>query len=86
MKLTPEKAQEIVEEILGEGKGYTRYVSADFSSRKIGWAVKTDKSKIIVVTSKLYSTPPYERDKKQKTICTDKDGNLEQLKEWANKW
>jgi hypothetical protein len=88
VKLTPRKTEQIAEKILykDENYGYQRFVSANYKQIKItSWSFKTDESLIIVITSKLYNTPPYQRDKKQITIDSDSPNNVSKLKAWAKK-
>jgi len=87
VKLTLKKANDVVEKILTKGKGYIRYISVDYYSKKQCWSYKTDKDRITVITSQIYNTPPYQRNKSQKTVNVDDSNNIKKLKEWAeNQW
>jgi len=83
VKLTLTKAENIVKKILGKSKGYTRYISVDFYSKKHGWNYKTDKSRITVITSQIHNTPPYQRNKSRKTVSVNDPNNIKKLKKWA---
>ena len=84
MQLSLKKVEEIVERKLKEGKTFSRYVKAEFAWKKKGWNIITDKNKITVITSKLYLTPPYERERRQKTIPVNSKDNVKKLKEWLD--
>jgi len=82
-KLTLKKANAVVEKILTKGKSYTRYISVDYYSKKQGWSYKTDKDRITVKTSQIYSTPPYQRNKSRKTVSVNDPNSVKKLKKWA---
>jgi len=82
MQLSLKKVEKIVERELKDGKRFTRYIDVNFYSKKSGWSNIVDKNRITVVTSKLYNTSPYEREKKQKTIPTNSKDNVKKLKDW----
>ena len=87
VKLTPEKARQIVEKILKDDyeQNWSRYIISNYYSKIRGWQYQEDLTRIIIITSRLYNKAPYQRNKSQITIYANKVGNIQKLKKWAIK-
>lgn len=83
--LEPREALKIVDARLN--KDNKRFNRLEESSKIVGWSVVNNQGEYRIVTSKLYNSPPYERNKSRITIKYNdpKQKSLMRLNDWINK-